>query len=101
MARPVNIREERAISTFRLGSSAVLCMAIVLVKLGTGRGMVRQRRVTEYTRGFIRYRARSDWRLPVVCVQWAERRIGYRFCRQTPKTKQWNRSEAGDGNDRM
>lgn len=60
MARPVDIREESAISTFRLGvspgtSPAVLCVAIVLVKLEMGRDMVRQTRVTENTRGFIQY----------------------------------------------
>ena len=71
MARPVNIREESAISTFRLGlsfgaSSAVLCVAIVLEKLERGRDMVRQMRFTENTRRFIQYRARTDWRLSVV-----------------------------------
>ena len=45
MARPVDIREERGISTFRPGvafgtPSAVACVAIVLVNLETGRGMV-------------------------------------------------------------
>jgi hypothetical protein len=60
MARPVDIREESAISTFRLGvsfgtSSVVLCVAIVLVKLKTGRDMVRLMRVAENTRRFIRY----------------------------------------------
>ena len=73
MARPVDIREESAISTFRLGvssgiSPAVLCKAIVLVKLEMGRDMVRQTRVTENMRGFIQYWAGSDLRLPVVQV---------------------------------
>ena len=61
MARPVNIREESAISTFRLGvsfdtSSAVLGIAIDLEKLERGRDMVRQVRVTEEnTRRFMQY----------------------------------------------
>jgi len=59
MARPVDIREESGISTFRARVlsdtlSAVLCMAMVLVKLETGRDMVGQVRIAENARRFIR-----------------------------------------------
>jgi hypothetical protein len=55
MARPVDIREESGISTFRLWvpPSGVLCVAIVLVRLEIGRDMVRRIRVAENVRGFI------------------------------------------------
>lgn len=60
MARPVDIREESGISTFCAGVSfgtlfAVLCVAIVLVKLEMGRCIERQIRITESERRFMRF----------------------------------------------